>query len=297
MQVTNLQKSDFKWAIEPRDFLSRVELKKNGYGGIKETVIDADLVVSPIDISRLIDYKDLRDKNADISIKITSMPVTDLNALLVSIPNEKGEKVYSDAVITRYSITHDGIFNYQTFAQVSKMMSLENLTLLFQHNDFTGVNNAEACIINFRQGNTKLVGFYIPPIVEELPKEDIATPLENLRRRADRAPIFTLPSFDGAEREIDLREVIKVWEDILRNPSISTMPVLRDGMHRVSNANRIGASQHGIMINGSHAMAPSTPIHTHFIFQTATKPEKREDRFLGLSDSGWVDEKFVGIDG
>lgn len=260
--------------------------------------MNADLIVSPLDIGKMIPYEDLIDKDTDVSLDIKMISISDLKALIRSIPNNKGEKVYVNSEINMGQVSQGAIYNYQTFAQVSKLIGLTGLALMFDHFDFAGICYAEACTIVLDGKDARYMAIYIAPIVETVTKEKVRVPLENLRRRAEHETHLKLESYDGNNNnQVNLQKLINEWERILKNPDITSVQVLRDGMHRISLSHIAGTSQHAIFLNGTHIELPSVPIKTNSVVRTLTKPEKREDRFLGLSEEGWTNEKLVGIDG
>jgi hypothetical protein len=224
--------------------------------------------------------------------------------LIRSIPDNRGKEVYSGAMIRTGKISQSLVSNYQTFVQRDKLVGIYLLNRFFSYFDFAGMSSSESCVITSESKRGKYIALYLPPIVEYLPKETLKQPLENLTKRAEHEESIILPSFDG-NGTINLKSIISKTREILENPQIQVVQVLRDGTHRAYTTNLAGTTLHMIEINGSMAEAPSVLIDTSDIIITTQKPELR-DRFLGLRMEddkaaeravGWLDLKYVGIDG
>jgi len=278
----------FKFSMKPEVVLS----KANCGHTISDALDGAEAIVSPRDISRLKDQETPQDRFHQIA-----MPRTELVDLIRSIRDPSGKEVYSGAQIEVGEISQSMLYNFQDFADIDKIASLFKFAKFPSHFDFSGISKMEACILTYRNNDTKYVALYVPSVVEYMPKKNLERPLENLRRRARFEEFVELPASDGTTGRISLGYLVQRTEEILQNPNVHILPILRDGTHRAYLTNYAGTTLHAVMINGSVAMAPSVPIRTSEIVVTRGKPRERLDRFLGLDDSGWTDLKGVGIDG
>jgi len=289
-----VEEQKFKLFLSPEDFFNRVEASSQ----LRKIVRDTEGIIALKDLSKMVDAHEAT-MNAPIGISIE-----DLQSLIRSIPDSKGKKVYSEAMIQTGKMSHSLIRNYQTFVQGDKLLSIYKLNRLLSRYDFSGIATSATSAITCEGKHGRYVAFYLPPIVEYLPKETLRAPLENLIRRAKKEKSINLPSFDG-NGTVNLNDVIRKNQEMLTS-QLQAVHVLRDGTHRAYITNLPGVALHMIEINGSMAEPPSVLIKTNDIVITSKKPKRMEDRFLGLrteSDGhnkttiGWLNLKHVGIDG
>ncbi|MDE1873812.1 MAG: hypothetical protein KGI04_01685 [Candidatus Micrarchaeota archaeon] len=288
-------KERFLFHIEPREFLDRVSFGGNG-GPLKQMVRESNGVVAPTDISRMASLENTEDREAGAQIELGAMRFSDLEAVLKSIPNKRGERVYEGSLISAGHMSHNSIFHYRAFANISSLLNLNGLSSLFERFDFSGIANSAASTISYKRGGDGYVALYIPPIVETITKDSVRVPLGNLRRRASENDKLALSDYSGATI-IDIGEVVRNWDSILENRKLTSVQVVRDGIHRMFLAHTLGAPQYVISVNGLSAEAPAVPVRKWEVIRTTTGTERIEDRYLGLNPDGWIDEPFVGIDG
>ncbi len=281
----------FRLHIEPRELIDRVHFASEARA-IRETLRDASAVVSTIDINRMQKGKEI----GDISLEIKKMPNADLESLVRSVPNKKGELVYASSMISSGYISHDSLLNYQTFIYVPKLLSLDQLSALFERFSFSGVHNSAAYIISYKDGHESYVAFYVPPLIETIPKGSVSISLNELSARARSAPELSVGTYNG-DRRINMENIVDAWNRIMANRAVMSVQVVRDGTHRLYLTHACGAPQYVVSINGVSGNAPSVPIPTQTMVMVDSKPDRKADRYLGLNEEGWTDEKFVGIDG
>lgn len=280
----------FRISIEPKELLDRVSFG-SGARAIKEELRDANAVVSLVDINNKLQES---KETGCASLEFRKMPKADLESLLRSIPNGKGELVYATSMLASSYISHDSLLNYQTFVHLPGLLDINQLSQLFDSFSFSGVHNAAAYVAVYKDRGLRYVAFYVPPIVETVLKESVAIPLDNLRKQTDSEVV--LQAYDG-HQSIRLANVTGMWTGIMSNDAVKSVQVVRDGTHRLYLAHACGAPQYVITANGVLGDAPSVPVPTLMIAMTSSKPERKENRYLGLNEEGWTDEKFVGIDG
>jgi hypothetical protein len=282
---------EFKLYLPKTDFLNRV------YSGnfLERQLRDVEAVISPRDVGRIM-IAARHVEGPKPNLTITFFEKEALADFIRSTKDSSGREVYQTGRIVTGRIQPSLLFSFQTFAQQDKLVGIHGLKNLFGNVDNPGIGKMPACIMRLDAGSTSYVAIYVPPIVEHIPCTEFKQAKENFEARMEHEDGITLPAVDG-NGALSFRVLHKKISDLLDSKPGLVLQVVRDGVHRIINAEGIGTTMHTITINGAISGAPSIPIELNDVIITLEKPKKREDRFLGLVEGNWVDLKGRGIDG
>ena len=281
-----MAKSAFKLHLEPQVFLNNVY----SANGLSKLVADATAIVAFKDIQKL-------QRTEKGAVSVNPMEKQHVESIIKSIRDIKGREVYAKSRIDFREISpNSNVMSSQTFVEVEKVANMIKLFNALRDVGFTYAGGS-AHFVSYEKKGEKYIAFYLPPIAERVPKESIKVPLMRLQERAKRQEKIILPAWDG-DGAINLREVIKdTKQKIIWNEDLTTLPILRDGAHRVNLAHIHNLELPIVLIEGGEAPAKSVPIKFDKVITTRNKPFKKEDRFLGFEKEAWLDFESVGIDG
>jgi len=284
-----IDQQPFKMFILPDVFKGRVSPGE----GLKPLLEDAAAIVSPRDISKIYSIN-VSDRQ---TLSMNLMPNTEVVNMFRHVRDGDGRQVYEKAEIkigTRASPKR--AMNIQTFVQADKLIGFSGLVDLIDHFDNPGISKMPASTLTITSGGEKYVAFYIPAVLETIPKERFNVPLAFLRERAREEKTITLPSFNAGDITINLKDVVRRTEDFLVR-SDDVVQITRDGAHRSRLIHLAGTTLHAVEIHKSDALPTGVPVRVNDMVVTSRKPEKMEDRYLGFVKDCWLGFKEVGIDG
>ena len=285
MAVMGSEKQKLKMSLDPQTFLGRLECDNH----LKGLINGSTAIVSVKDIA-------VMERNEGGKLNVEELNDGTFMRILRAAKTKKGVNVYGHAAIEQTKVPIQYAFVQQTFADVSKLAGLTALGSLLRASTGFGVHSAPALTLHYESGNGIYVAFYIPPIIELVPKQEFGRVLENVRTRILNNDELKFNPADGIP-PISLRTLFERSKFNIDSSKVD-VPVIVDGTHRVLAFGITGAQKEtysSVVIKDSERTASSLPIRLGDVLFTLTKPS-REDRFLGLNEEGWIQFKEVGID-
>jgi len=275
---------NFKIYIDPQDFLNRVYASNS----LERIIKNSNGVISPRDAYYL--WK----KGAEI--RIESMHKKDLESILRSVTNRRGEEPYQKSNIYITRINPSNAYWTQLFVQMHKLIDLGGLVEILGEFGYLGLSKVPALYLIVNIERYTFIAIYIPPIVEiRSSYEIIQVGLEILNRikAGQEKDKYVLPGIYG-DVEIYTSKVIE--EVIKRVERSNAINRILDGTHRSFIIYMAGTTIQVIIIEKPEGPFATFPVLKEHLVVTREKPSK-DNRFIGLNELAWLNLKEIGIDG
>jgi len=276
---------NFRMYIEPQDFLNRVYASNR----LENLIKNSNGVISPRDT-----YKLWKEKGAEI--RIESMHKKDLESILRSITNRRGEEPYQKSNIYITRINPSNAYWTQLFVQMHKLIDLGGLVEILKEFGYLGLLKVPAFYLIVDIGRYTFVAVYVPPIVEIRPSYEIIQNgleiLDKIKTGHEREK-RVLPGIYG-DVEIYTSKVVE--EVIKRAEKSNAANRMVDGTHRSWIIDMAGTTIQVIIIEKPEGPFATFPVLREHLIVTREKPSK-EYRFIGLNEEAWLNLKEIGIDG